>query len=83
MASTKPKVKIYSTPSCPWCTVAKDFMKKHNVAFEEVDVSVDDGAAFEMETKSGQIGVLVIDMDGKIIVGYDEPQLRKLLKIAK
>ena len=79
----KPNVKVYSTPSCPWCTVAKDFLKKHKVEFEEVDVSVDDGAALEMETKSGQNGVPVIDIDGKVIVGYDEQALRKLLKIAK
>ncbi len=79
----KPNVKVYSTPSCPWCTVAKDFLKKHKVEFEEVDVSVDDGAALEMETKSGQNGVPVIDINGKVIVGYDEQALRKLLKIAK
>ncbi|MEK6807403.1 MAG: glutaredoxin domain-containing protein, partial [Nanoarchaeota archaeon] len=78
----KPNVKVYSTPSCPWCTVAKDFLKKHKVEFEEVDVSVDDGAALEMETKSGQNGVPVIDINGKVIVGYDEQALRKLLKIA-
>ncbi len=79
--ASKSVVKIYSTPSCPWCTVAKDFFKQHGVKYEEFDVSANDVAAQEMISKSGQTGVPVIDIDGNIIVGYDEPQIKRLLKI--
>ncbi len=73
-------VKIYSTPTCPWCHKAKDFFKENNVKFEDIDVSRDVNAAKEMVKKSGQMGVPVIDFNGEIIVGFDEPKIRKLMK---
>ncbi len=81
--ASKPKVTIYTTKTCPWCERAKEFFAEHKVTYEEKDVSNDDAAASEMIQKSGQMAVPVIDIDGKIIVGYDEQALRKLLKIAK
>ena len=81
--ASKPKVIIYSTSTCPWCERAKEFFEEHKVQYAEKDVADDEAAANEMIQKSGQMGVPVIDIDGKIIIGYDEPQLRKLLKIAK
>lgn len=65
-------IKVYSTPSCPWCTVAKNYLSSKNVQFEDVDVSRDRNAAVEMVQKSGQRGVPVIDINGKIIVGFDQ-----------
>jgi glutaredoxin-like YruB-family protein len=75
------KVKVYSTPSCPWCNIAKEFLKKNNISFEEIDVSQDMVAAQEMMNKSGQMGVPVIEIDGQMIVGFDEQKLKKLLEI--
>jgi glutaredoxin-like YruB-family protein len=74
-------VKVYSTPVCPWCKVVKDFLSKNNIEFEDVDVSADRAAGQEMIDKSGQMGVPVTDVDGEIIVGFNEPALRKALKL--
>ena len=73
------KVKIYSTPTCVYCGLAKDFFKEKNVKYEEVDVSVDENAAQEMIDKSGQFGVPVVEVDGKIIVGFNKRELEKAL----
>lgn len=75
------KVTVYSTPTCPWCHVAKDFLKHQHIAFEDVNVAADVERAREMIQKSGQMGVPVIDVDGQIIIGYDEQALKKALKI--
>lgn len=72
-------VKIYSTPTCPYCEMAKTFFKKNNIEFEEIDVSKDQKAAQEMIEKSGQMGVPVIDIDGKIIVGFNPQEIKKAL----
>ncbi len=63
-------VTVYSTPSCPYCVMVKDFLKKKNVSFQDFDVSRDEAKAMEMVKKSGQMGVPVIDVGGKIFVGY-------------
>lgn len=75
------KVIIYTTPVCPYCQMAKAFFKEHNVQYEEKDVSSDHDAVHEMIQKSGQLGVPVIDIDGEIIVGFDEEAIRSALKI--
>ncbi|MEK7641287.1 MAG: glutaredoxin family protein [Patescibacteria group bacterium] len=72
---------IYSTPTCVYCKMAKDFFTKNNLAYEEHDVAADMKAREEMVQKSGQLGVPVIDIDGKIIVGFDEDELRSALNI--
>ena len=59
--------------------MAKDFFKKNGVKYSDVDVSADEKKAEEMIHKSGQMGVPVIDIDGKIIVGYDLPAIKKAL----
>lgn len=69
------KVIIYSTPTCHFCHLAKDFFNEKGVAFEEKDVMTDLAARQEMMTKSGQMGVPVIDIEGKIIVGFDQPTI--------
>ena len=76
-------VKIYTTTHCPYCVMAKDFFKKNNVEYEEVNVELDEAAAEEMIEKSGQLGVPVIDVDGQIIIGFNRPALEKALKINK
>jgi len=75
------KVKVYSTPNCPWCHVVKDFLKDNKVEFEDIDVSKDHGAAHEMVEKSGQMGVPVIEIGDKIVVGFNETKLREALKL--
>ncbi len=72
---------IYSTPTCPYCIMAKNYFKKHNIAYDEKDVAADQMAAQEMIKKSGQMGVPVIEVDGKIIIGFDEEKLKNHLKL--
>lgn len=75
------KVTVYSTPSCPYCVMLKNFLKEHNVEFDDVDVSQDQGKAQEMIEKSGQTGVPVSDIDGTIVVGFDKEKIKQLLGI--
>ncbi|MCX8059022.1 MAG: glutathione S-transferase N-terminal domain-containing protein [Spirochaetes bacterium] len=71
---------VYSTPSCPYCQLAKQFLKSKNIDFEDVDVSKDYSRALEMVKKSGQTGVPVIDFNGEIIIGFDRARLERLIK---
>jgi len=66
------KIKVYSTPTCPWCVKLKEFLDEKKVEYEDVDVSVDHDAAKKMIEKSGQMGVPQIEINGKIIVGFDK-----------
>lgn len=75
------KIRVFSTPACPWCDILKDFLKENNIKFEDVDVSENQKAAREMIEKSGQTGVPVTDIDGKIVIGFDKEKIKKLLKI--
>ncbi|MFH1053027.1 MAG: glutaredoxin domain-containing protein [Candidatus Woesearchaeota archaeon] len=72
-------VKIYSTPTCPWCVKAKEFLKDHKVDFENLDVAKDEKARNEMIEKSGQMGVPVIIVDDVVIVGFDQNALKAAL----
>lgn len=74
-------VKIYSTPTCPWCKMAKAYLKEKGIEFENFDVSADDKAQKEMIDKSGQMGVPVLDIDGNIVVGFDKEKINELLNI--
>jgi len=73
------KVMVYSTPSCPFCVRTKQFLKDNNIDFENIDVSGDQSKAQEMIQKSGQMGVPVVDIDGKIIVGFDQDKIKVAL----
>lgn len=75
------KVVIYTTPECVYCKMTKEFFRQNNISYEEKDVSVDDETREEMAAKSGQLGVPVIDIDGKIVVGFDESAIKELLKL--
>lgn len=74
-------VKVYTTPVCPYCSILKEFLKEHNIQFEEIDVSRDEKAAKEMIEKSGQMGVPVLEIDGEIVVGFDKEKISKILKL--
>ena len=76
-----PKVIVYSTPTCPWCHKTKEFLEQKSIEFTDINVAEDKEAAQEMVKKSGQMGVPVIDIDGEIVIGFDEEKLRELLKI--
>jgi glutaredoxin 3 len=73
------KVTVYSTPTCPYCIKAKNFFKKNNIEYEDIDVSKDQEKAKEMVEKSGQMGVPTIDIEGKIIMGFDEGAIKEAL----
>ena len=72
-------VKIYSTPTCVYCKMAKEFFAQHNVAYEEFNVASDEKARDEMFAKSHQMGVPVIDINGAIIIGFDKGNIQKAL----
>lgn len=73
------KIIVYSTTTCPYCHMAKDYLKQKGVQFEDVDVSLDRARAQEMINKSGQMGVPVLDINGKIIVGFDRQAIDEAL----
>ena len=73
------KVIIYSTPTCVYCRMAKEFFKKNNVSYTEHNVAEDDAAREEMVQKSHQLGVPVIDINGEIHVGFNRPELERAL----
>jgi glutaredoxin 3 len=77
------QIKVYSTPTCPYCRMLKDFLEEREIKFENVDVSTNTAAAREMEEKSGQRGVPQIEIDGRIIVGFDKDEIEKELDNAK
>ena len=73
-------IKIYSTPTCPWCRKAKEWLKKKRIPFQDFDVVEDEKAREEMINKSGQMAVPVLDIDGEIMVGFQEARLEELTK---
>jgi len=74
-------VKIYVTNACPFCKLAKDFLKENKVEFEEINLEDNEEAVQEMIEKSGQIGVPVLDINGTIIIGFDAERIKKALKL--
>lgn len=77
------KVKVYSTPTCPWCVKLKNYLKSKNIDFENVDVSADRAAAMEMVKNTGQMGVPVALIGDVYIVGFDQARIdEQLSKLA-
>lgn len=74
-------ITVYSTPTCRYCIAVKRYLKERSVRFRDLDVSRDAGAAAEMKRKSGQTGVPVIDVNGRVIVGFDKGRLNSALGI--
>ena len=76
---TYKQIVIYSTPTCPYCKRAKDYLSQKGITYIDHNVAEDRKIAEEMIQKSGQMSVPVIIVDGEIIVGFDQAQLDKLL----
>ena len=74
-------VKVYSTSTCSYCVMVKDFLKKNNIQFQNIDVGINPKASQEMIDKSGQMGVPVLDIDGQIIVGFDKDAISEALNL--
>ena len=74
-------VKVYTTPACPYCFTLMEFLKEHNIEFEEIDVSKDEKDREEMIKKSGRLEAPIVEIDGQIVVGFDKEKIVKLLKI--
>ncbi len=77
----QPRVIIFSTPTCGFCNAAKNYMRSKGIRFRDVDVSRDQAAARDLVKRSGQMGVPVIDIGGKLVVGFDRPKIDHLLGI--
>lgn len=73
---------IYSTPTCHFCHMAKDFFKANNVSFTDYNVATDLEKRKEMMQKTGQMGVPVIDIEGQLIIGFDKAEISKTLGLA-
>ena len=76
---TQKKVTIYSTETCHFCHLAKDYFDKNEIKYTDYNVGADQTKAAEMVQKSGQMGVPVIEIDGQIIVGFDRPKIEAAL----
>ncbi|NQT46061.1 MAG: glutaredoxin family protein [Candidatus Omnitrophica bacterium] len=72
-------VTVYSTQTCPYCKMVKEFLKENGVAFKEVDVAADPKEAEALVARTGQMGVPQIDIDGDVVVGFDKDKLKKKL----
>jgi glutaredoxin-like YruB-family protein len=75
----QPRVIVFSTPTCSYCNMAKQYFRQKKIRFRDVDVSRDPAAARDLVRRSGQMGVPVIDIGGKIIVGFDKSKINQLL----
>jgi glutaredoxin-like YruB-family protein len=75
------KIEMYSTPTCHYCNLAKEFFDENNIAYTVYDVSSDLAKRKEMMEKSGQMGVPVILIDGQVVMGFDEDKIKELLAI--
>lgn len=72
-------VKVFSTPTCPYCYMAKDYLKAKNISFEDIDVSRDRNQAMAMVQKSGQMGVPQLWIDDEVVVGFNTARIDQLL----
>ena len=74
-------ITVYSTPTCGFCVKVKNYFKENNISFTDYNVAENREKAEEMVRKSGQMGVPVIDINGKIIVGFNKPEIDKALNL--
>jgi len=80
-SQSQPRIRVFSTPTCPYCVTLKSFLEEHGFDFEDIDVAADEKAREEMVQKSGQMGVPVVEIDGEIIIGFDKARINQLLGI--
>ncbi len=78
-AKPQPRVIVFSTPTCTYCNAAKRYFREKGVKYRDVDVSRDLAAARDMQRRSGQMGVPVIDIGGKVVIGFDRPKIDRYL----
>jgi len=78
-SNSQPRVILFTTPTCSFCSMTKKYFREKGIKFKEVDVSRDQAAARDMVRRSGQMGVPVVDIGGKIVVGFDRPKIDKYL----
>jgi glutaredoxin-like YruB-family protein len=81
--STRHQVIVFSTPTCPWCSRLKAYLRQHQISFKDIDVSQDPKAAQEMVSRSGQMGVPQMWIDGQVVVGFDRQRVDTLLGLSK
>lgn len=81
MAEAKPRVVVFTTPTCSWCRVVKDYLKQNKIDFKAIDVSRDQKAAADMVRRTGQQGVPVTLVNNQPVIGFDKPKLNRLLHI--
>lgn len=74
------EIKIYSTPTCPYCKMAKEYLSSKGIAYQNLDVSANNLDKEEMVKVSGQMGVPVIVINGEVIVGFDQARIDSLIK---
>lgn len=79
----QPNVVVFSTPTCPWCSRLKAYLRQHQIPFKDIDVSRDSKAAQEMVSRSGQMGVPQVWIDGQVVVGFDRQRLDNLLGLVR
>lgn len=77
----QPKVIMFSTPTCSFCNTAKRYFRENKIRFKDIDVSRDQKAALDMRRRTGQAGVPVILINNRPIIGFDKPQINRLLNI--
>lgn len=75
----KKDIKIYSTPTCHFCHMAKDFFSENNIAYTEFDVAADAEKRAEMMEKTGQMGVPVIEVGDEVVIGFNEAKIKELI----
>jgi glutaredoxin-like YruB-family protein len=75
------QVKVYSTPTCPWCKRTKQLLDENKIPYQNFDVASDKAARDDMISKTGQLGVPVVDIDGEVAVGFNENWLRQKLNL--
>lgn len=75
------RVTVYTTPSCPWCTTVKNFLRKNHIRYSEINVASDQSAAQAMVSKSGQQGVPQTEINGEMVIGFDQAKLNRLLDL--
>jgi len=81
MTTKEHSITVYSTQTCPYCVMLKNYLKDNGFKYTEIDVSKDYKKAEEMIEKSGQMGVPVADIDGQIIIGFNKEKIKKILNI--
>ena len=79
--ATASSVTVYTTPTCRYCTAVKAYLKEKSVSFKEVDIAADPKTAQTLVAKTGQQGVPQIDINGQFVVGFNRPEIDRLLHL--